>query len=142
MKCTSQFLMRESIKTWVLHSAFLQNVFHVALCSLITNREPRSKGIVIYVKYQEGVLLPKLMLKEEREMESDVILYGGGKLSKKSFCVNCSKPILDQSRTRPRKRCEICRKLHIKKINKIHATRISELKRKETELRKMNNLNA
>ena len=97
---------------------------------------------MIYVKYQEGVLLPRLMLKEERKMESDVVVYGGGKLSKKSFCFNCSKPILDQSRTRPRKRCELCRKLHIKKINKIHATRISELKRKETELRKMKNLNA
>ena len=125
-----------------MHLPFLQNVFRVALCSLITNLGPRNKGIVIYVKYQEGVLLPKLMLKEEREMESDVILYGGGKLSKKSFCVNCSKPILDRSRTRPRKRCELCRKLHIKKINKIHATRISELKRKETELRKMKKLNA
>ena len=118
-----------------MHLPFLQNVFRVALCSLITNLGPRNKGIVIYVKYQEGVLLPKLMLKEEREMESDVTLYGGGKLSRKSFCLNCSKPILDQSRTRPRKRCELCRKLHIKKINKIHATRISELKRKETELR-------
>ena len=134
--------MRESIKAWVLHSAFLQNVFRVAHCLLIINLEPRNKSIVIYVKYQEGVLLPKLMLKEEREMESDVILYGGGKLSKKSFCLNCSKPILDQSRTRPRKRCELCRKLHIKKINKIHATRISELKRKETELRKIKKINA
>ena len=125
-----------------MHLPFLQNVFRVALCSLITNLGPRNKGIVIYVKYQEGVLLPKLMLKEEREMESDVILYGGGKLSRKSFCLNCSKPILDQSRTRPRKRCELCRKLHIKKINKIHATRISELKRKETELRKIKKINA
>ena len=134
--------MRESIKTWVLHLPFLQNVFRVAHCLLIINLEQKSKSIVIYVKFQEGVLLPKLMLIEEREMESDGILYGGGKLSRKSFCVNCSKPILDQSRTRPRKRCELCRKLHIKKINKIHATRISELKRKETELRKIKKINA
>ena len=51
-----------------MHSAFLQNVWTVVHCLLITNLEPRNKGIVIYVKYQEGVLLPRLMLKEERKM--------------------------------------------------------------------------
>ena len=92
---------------------------------------------MIYVKFQEGVLLLKPMLKEGRKMlQGDIVkLYGASNLSKHSKCKDCNKPILDLSRTRKRARCEICRKLHIKKINKIHATRISELKRKETELR-------
>ena len=106
------------------------------------NLEPKRQDIAIYARLNENDLLLRYMLRDEGIMHGDIVLYGGGKLSKKSFCVNCSKPILDQSRTRPRKRCEICRKMHIKKINKIHAERISKLKHEENELRKIKKLNA
>ena len=66
-------------------------------------------------------------------------LHGAANLSKSSFCFDCSKPIIDQSRTRKRTRCDNCRKSHIKKINKIHATRITAEKKKATELRNKKN---
>jgi len=99
--------------------------------------ELQKTSIAIIVKSLEQELLLRLIKNESRSKKMvDVKLHGAANLSKSSFCMDCSKPIIDQSRTRKRKRCEICRKSHIKKICKIHATRISAEKRKEKELRK------
>ena len=133
--------MRDWAK-WAFHSTYSRNVWVAKHYSLTINLEPKRQDIAIYARLNENDLLLRYMLRDEGIMHGDIVLYGGGKLSKKSFCVNCSKPILDQSRTRPRKRCEICRKMHIKKINKIHAERISKLKHEENELRKIKKLNA
>ena len=101
------------------------------------------QSIAITARLNDEDMLHVNIKRERRNMQGfEVKLHGASSLSKKSYCFDCSKPIIDQSRTRPKKRCDICKQLHIKKINKIHAERTSKLKHQENELQKMKKLNA
>ena len=124
--------MRDWGKKWAFHIMYSQNVWVVEHYSLITNPEPRSKSIATYVRFKESELLRIYTKRGNAMLGVEIKLHGASSLSKKSYCHDCSKQIIDQSRTRPRKRCEICRQLHIKKINKIHSERIMRENRAKT----------
>ena len=94
---------------------------------------------MICVRFKESDLLPMNIKRGNGMQGIEVKLHGASNLSKKSYCFDCSKQIIDQSRTRPRKRCEIFRKFQIKKINKIHSERIMKENRQKT-LEKQSNL--
>ena len=64
-------------------------------------------------------------------------LYGAGKLSPHSFCMDCKKPILDVSRTRKKLRCQICNKVRLKKILHFHSTRHRELRKQSDRKKKL-----
>ena len=63
-------------------------------------------------------------------------LYGAGKLSPHSFCMDCNKPILDVSRTRKKLRCPICNAVRLKKILHFHSTRHRELRKQSDKKKK------
>ena len=69
-------------------------------------------------------------------MALDGDLYGAGKLSPHSFCMDCKKPILDISRTRKKTRCTICNEVRMKKVLKYHSDRNTKLRKKEGRKKK------
>ena len=69
-------------------------------------------------------------------MALDGDLYGAGKLSPHSFCMDCKKPILDISRTRKKTRCTICNEVRMKKVLKYHSDRNMKLRKKEGRKKK------
>jgi len=58
-------------------------------------------------------------------------LHGAANYSQYSFCKDCRKEILDQSRSRKKSRCEICSINHIIKIKQLSAERVSREKREK-----------
>ena len=62
-------------------------------------------------------------------VNSEINLYGAARLSPHSFCVECKKPILDISRTRKKKRCEICNDVRVKKVLQYHSKRNMQLRK-------------
>jgi hypothetical protein len=74
-------------------------------------------------------LLAKKEIGEGFTLEKDegiVKLYGASNFSPYSFCRDCTKPIMDFSRTRKKERCENCKKNRNELVKKISAKRFSD----------------
>ena len=58
-------------------------------------------------KSQQSKINSERIMKE-RKKEAKSILHGASNFSRSSYCHDCRKPIIDQSRSKKKERCEPC----------------------------------
>ena len=84
-------------------------------------------------KSQQSKINSERIMKE-RKQEAKSILHGASNFSQYSFCKDCKRPILDQSRSKKKARCEFCSINHVVKIKQLSAERIARENREKKKL--------
>ena len=115
------------LRKWVFHIRFLQNVWIVAHCLLIINREPKTKLIVLIAKWFANKSLLEPMLIDVEKLRW-VKLHGAEFFSQYSRCRDCKRHIIDMSRSKKRSRCEPCAEQRMILVKRLSSKRIQKEK--------------